>query len=144
MTNRSPFLRLKEERKRLKLTQAAASSIAGVTRETWNRYEGGAVSPGMEVLEAFALAGADVQFILTGTSASLGSDLAVKTQDGQIDVQRLERIAEMLDKAAQIAGKRWPMKKLAAIAAEVYNALSADQELNELQLERVLKLVVNR
>lgn len=36
------------------------------------------------------------------------------------------------------------MKKLAAIAAEVYNALSADQELNELQLERVLKLVVNR
>lgn len=144
MTDRSPFLRLREERKRLKLTQAAASSIAGVTRETWSRYEGGAVSPGMEVLEAFALAGADVQFILTGTSASPDSGLAVKTQDGQIDVQRLERIAEMLDKAAQLAGKRWPMKKLAAIAAEVYNALSADQELNELQLERVLKLVVNR
>ncbi|MFJ5239516.1 helix-turn-helix domain-containing protein [Pseudomonas neuropathica] len=135
-------MRLKEERKRLKLTQAEAGSLAGVTRESWSRYEGGGVSPGMEVLEAFALAGADVQFILTGTSASSRNGPAVK--DVQIDVQRLERIAEMLEKAAQVAGKRWPMKKLAAIAAEVYNALSADQELNELQLERVLKLVVNR
>ncbi len=70
MTDRSPFLRLKEERKRLKLTQAAAGSIAGVTRETWSRYEGGAVSPGMEALEAFALAGADVQYVLTGLRGS--------------------------------------------------------------------------
>lgn len=71
MTNRSPFLRLKEERKRLKLTQAAASTIAGVSRETWSRYEGGTVSPGMEVLEAFALAGADVQYVLTGSHGSI-------------------------------------------------------------------------
>lgn len=70
MTDRSPFLRLKEERKRLKLTQAAASAIAGVSRETWSRYEGGAVSPGMEVLVAFALEGADVQYILTGERGS--------------------------------------------------------------------------
>ncbi|UVM52185.1 helix-turn-helix transcriptional regulator [Pseudomonas sp. B21-015] len=64
-------MRLKEERKRLKLTQAAASAIAGVSRETWSRYEGGAVSPGMEVLEAFALAGADVQYVLTGQHDSI-------------------------------------------------------------------------
>lgn len=70
MTDRSPFLRLKEERKRLKLTQAAASAVAGVSRETWSRYEGGAVSPGMEVLVAFALEGADVQYILTGERGS--------------------------------------------------------------------------
>lgn len=71
MTDTSPFLRLKEERKRLKLTQAAAGTIAGVTRETWTRYEAGAVSPGMEALEAFALAGADVQYVLTGLRGSL-------------------------------------------------------------------------
>jgi transcriptional regulator with XRE-family HTH domain len=70
VTDRSPYLRLKEERKRLKLTQAAAGSIAGVTRETWSRYEGGSVSPGMEALEAFALAGADVQYVLTGLRGS--------------------------------------------------------------------------
>lgn len=70
MTDRSPFLRIKEERKRLKLTQAQAGSIAGVTRETWSRYEGGLVSPGMEALEAFALEGADVQYVLTGLRVS--------------------------------------------------------------------------
>lgn len=66
VTDRSPFERLREERKRLKLTQVAAGSIAGVTRETWSRYEGGALSPGMDALEAFALAGADIQYVLTG------------------------------------------------------------------------------
>ncbi|KAA6195493.1 helix-turn-helix transcriptional regulator [Pseudomonas lactis] len=71
VTDRSPFLRLKEERKRLKLTQAAAGAVAGVTRETWSRYEAGAVAPGMEALEAFALAGADVQYVLTGLRGSL-------------------------------------------------------------------------
>lgn len=70
MTYTSPFFRIKEERKRLKLTQAAASALAGVTRETWSRYEAGSVSPGMEVLVAFALAGADVQYILTGARGS--------------------------------------------------------------------------
>lgn len=70
MTDTSPFLRLKEERKRLKLTQATASAVAGVSRETWSRYEGGSVSPGMEVLVAFALAGADVQYVLTGLHGS--------------------------------------------------------------------------
>jgi transcriptional regulator with XRE-family HTH domain len=71
VTDTSPFSRLKEERKRLKLTQAAAGTVAGVTRETWSRYEAGAVSPGMEALEAFALAGADVQYVLTGLRGSL-------------------------------------------------------------------------
>lgn len=69
MTNTSPFVRIKEERKRLKLTQAAASALAGVTRETWSRYEAGSVSPGMEVLAAFAMAGADAQYVLTGLRA---------------------------------------------------------------------------
>lgn len=71
MTDTSPFSRLKEERKLLKLTQAAAGVLAGVTRETWSRYEAGSVSPGMEVLQAFALAGADIQYVLTGLRGSL-------------------------------------------------------------------------
>lgn len=66
MTKTSLFDRLKEERKRLGLTQAEAAVLASVQRETWSRYESGALAPGMEVLEAFALAGADVQYVLTG------------------------------------------------------------------------------
>lgn len=73
VTDTSHFLRLREERKRLKLTQAAAGAIAEVTRETWSRYESGAQSPGMEVLKAFALAGADVQYVLIGVRSPVTS-----------------------------------------------------------------------
>jgi transcriptional regulator with XRE-family HTH domain len=59
-------VRLKDERKRLRFSQAAAAEIAGIARETWSRYESGALAPGMEVLAAIAAAGCDVQYILTG------------------------------------------------------------------------------
>jgi transcriptional regulator with XRE-family HTH domain len=58
--------RLKEERKRLKLTQAEAAERCGVKRETWSRYETGALTPGMEVLAALAKQGADIHYMLTG------------------------------------------------------------------------------
>ncbi len=50
----------------------------------------------------------------------------------------------MLEIAASQAGKRWPVKKLTAVAAEIYNVLSTDRVLDEHQVQRVLKLVVNR
>lgn len=134
--------RMKEERIRLGLKQASAADLCGVSREIWGRYERGASVPGGEVLFSFAQAGADIQFILTGAHAAAAG--ASESVSAQIDVQRLERITEMLEAAAQQAGKRWPAKKLAATAAEVYNVLSADRVLDEPQIERVLKLVVNR
>jgi len=136
--------RMKEERVRLGLKQAEAADLCGVSREIWGRYERGATVPGGDVLFSFAQAGADIQFILTGISNGPADAPAGDTLGGQIDVRRLERITVMLEKAAQLAGKKWPAKKLATVAAEVYNALSADQELSEPQMERVLKLVVNR
>lgn len=62
---------LKEERKRLNLTQAEVASIVGVNRETWSRYESNKLMPGTEVLAAIAAAGADVQYILTGVRGSV-------------------------------------------------------------------------
>ncbi|WP_199155349.1 helix-turn-helix transcriptional regulator [Chromobacterium sp. ASV23] len=58
--------RLREERKRLKLTQQAAADQAGVSREMWGRYEKGDALPGGEPLLGFALAGANIQYVLTG------------------------------------------------------------------------------
>lgn len=58
--------RLKAERKRLKLTQEIAASMCGVARETWGRYESGALAPGAEVLAEFAKHQADVAYVLTG------------------------------------------------------------------------------
>ncbi|GFM85392.1 hypothetical protein PSCICO_07910 [Pseudomonas cichorii] len=136
--------RLKAERARLGLNQASAASLCGVSREIWGRYERGTTVPGGDVLFSFAQAGADVQFILTGSSSP--GDIASGSSDdlGQINIDRLERITEMLEAAAQRAGRKWPARKLATVAAEIYNAVSADKGLDEPQVERVLKLVVNR
>lgn len=67
---------LKEERKRLNLTQAEVALSAGVSRETWSRYESNKLMPGTEVLAAIAVTGFDVQYLLTGirSSAALAPD----------------------------------------------------------------------
>ncbi len=44
--------------------------MCGVSREMWSKYERGVAVPGGDVWVAFALAGANVQFILTGISSS--------------------------------------------------------------------------
>lgn len=58
--------RLKEERKRLGLSQAEAAAECGVSREVWGRYERAVAVPGGEVLFGFANLGADAQYILIG------------------------------------------------------------------------------
>lgn len=50
------------------MTQAVLARMADVTRETWNRYESGALTPGSTVLAALARSGADVAYVLTGKS----------------------------------------------------------------------------
>lgn len=134
--------RIKQERVRLGLKQASAAELCGVSREIWGRYERGASVPGGEVLFSFAQAGADIQFVLTGTRPA--DEAPPESTSSQIDVSRLERITEMLETAARQAGKRWPAKRLASTAAEVYNALSNHGALDEPQVERMLKLVINR
>ncbi|GAA5784679.1 helix-turn-helix domain-containing protein [Chitiniphilus shinanonensis] len=58
--------RMRDERKRLGLGQAEAGAAAGVSREMWSKYERGAAVPGGDALVGFALAGADIQYVLTG------------------------------------------------------------------------------
>ncbi|MFZ1327029.1 MAG: helix-turn-helix transcriptional regulator [Candidatus Contendobacter sp.] len=58
--------RIREERERLNLSQAQIAEKCGVSREIWGRYERGQAVPGGEVLFALAMAGADVQYIITG------------------------------------------------------------------------------
>ena len=61
-----------------------------------------------------------------------------------INPERLSRIVEMLETAARLAGRKWQVKKLVAVAAEVYNVLADEPALDEPKVERILKLVVNR
>jgi phage repressor protein C with HTH and peptisase S24 domain len=61
--------RLKKEREKLSLSQAEMAEICGISRETWGKYERGQMTPGGDVLISFAAAGADVQYVLTGTQS---------------------------------------------------------------------------
>ncbi|WP_422086370.1 helix-turn-helix domain-containing protein [Variovorax sp.] len=60
------FERLREERKRLGLNQTDFSAFAGVSTETQSNYERGSRKPDSEYLEAIALHGVDVGYLLTG------------------------------------------------------------------------------
>lgn len=58
--------RLKEERKRLKLTQEMLGGTLGVSKRSLIEWEKGDVFPNAEYLARIAAAGADVQYIVTG------------------------------------------------------------------------------
>lgn len=58
--------RLAEERKRLRLTQAALGALGGVTKKTQLGYEKGLSSPTADYLQRISSAGVDVAFVLTG------------------------------------------------------------------------------
>jgi transcriptional regulator with XRE-family HTH domain len=59
--------RLIEERKRLELNQEKMAELGGVAKRTYCDYEAGVSEPKASFLAAIAAAGADVQYILTGT-----------------------------------------------------------------------------
>jgi transcriptional regulator with XRE-family HTH domain len=130
--------RLRAERTRLGLNQTDFAALAGMTKKTQMLYEADERVPDANYLAAIAAAGADVHYRITGQTHTTSTAWA------PIDPDKLGRIIEMLEAAAKQAGRRWPSKKLAEVAAEVYNALGDDQGFDQPRVERILKLVVNR
>ncbi|MDN4591242.1 hypothetical protein DBA29_22425 [Xenophilus aerolatus] len=58
--------RLREERKRLGLSQGELAAAGGVQLNAQSNYETGKRSPDAEYLEAIAMHGVDVAYVLTG------------------------------------------------------------------------------
>lgn len=52
------------------MSQDQAAAEVGVSREMWGKYERDVALPGGDVLAALARAGADVNYLLIGVSAS--------------------------------------------------------------------------
>ena len=72
-------VRIRDERKRLGLTQAQAAAECGVTRGQWVRYENGENKFEGSVLKAFISIGADGQYILSGQYTSVeGTEVTVE------------------------------------------------------------------
>lgn len=66
--------RLREERKRLGLTQEQVATAGGVRKQAQLKYEKGETTPDAEYLAAAALIGIDVLYVLTGTAAPLQAE----------------------------------------------------------------------
>lgn len=72
MTNRRTFgYRLREERKRLGLSQAALARAAHVSKNTQIAYEAGTTVPDLEYLDRVTALGVDWTYILSGTRSQL-------------------------------------------------------------------------
>lgn len=71
-------LRIKEERKRLKLTQQAFAAVAGAGKRTVIDWEKGVSYPNAEYLWRMHEAGANVNYIVTGMTQALPVDDASK------------------------------------------------------------------
>lgn len=148
--------RLKSERERLGLNQTDFAALAGASKHAQINWEKGVASPNAAALAAWSEAGVDVLYVVTGrvtaqSNASLTphltgrSDLVAPAAGvPQIDAERLARILDLLEIFAAQASRRWPAKRLVAVAAEVYNVLADEPALDEPKVERILKLVVNR
>lgn len=65
-------LRLKEERKRLKLSQAELAQIGGVGRLAQSQYESEATAPTTRYLSAIGAAGIDLAYLLLGAKLETG------------------------------------------------------------------------
>lgn len=141
--------RLKEERERLGLTQPEFAEAAGAAKRTLIEWEKGSTSPNAVQISALSAIGVDVLYVLTGQRAGGSAEVADRQSIADLDLQpidteRLSRIVEMLEGFAKQAGRRWPVKRLVEVAAEVYNVLADEPALDEPKVERILKLVVNR
>lgn len=65
-------LRLKEERKRLKLSQADLAKVGGVGRIAQHQYESETTAPTTRYLSAISAAGIDLAYLVLGTRSETG------------------------------------------------------------------------
>lgn len=65
-------LRLKQERKRLGLSQQSFGKIGGVEPNAQGKYESGERSPRADYLQKITAAGVDTQYVLNGIASGLG------------------------------------------------------------------------
>ncbi|HFV9258216.1 helix-turn-helix domain-containing protein [Enterobacter cloacae] len=90
-------MRLREERERLGLSQAALGEVGGVKKLTQLNYEKGERSPDASYLYAISKFGADVQFIVTGIRS------AENLSQDEKEMINLFRQAPLAVKAAALA-----------------------------------------
>ncbi|WP_110947692.1 helix-turn-helix domain-containing protein [Pseudomonas bohemica] len=80
--------RLKQERKRLKLTQSALGAIGGVEANAQGHYESGQRLPRADYLFRIAAAGVDISRVVTGIDSSNRMEVPMPPSLGQFEDDR--------------------------------------------------------
>lgn len=115
--------RLKEERERLGLTQAAMAEVGGVSKRSQTGWEQGRAVPDANYLTAAAAAGMDVQYVLTGlrTAPALQEHFRraaeVTLQADMTEEQRAELMKKLVDSMQEQAKASVTPEEMALLAA---------------------------
>jgi len=84
--------RLKQERQRLRLTQAELAAIGGVEPNALMHYEHGSRQPRADFLAALDMIGVDLLYVITGTTIPESSpDLVEAEKDLVLNLRALPR-----------------------------------------------------
>ena len=85
------YLRLREERERLGLTQPALADVASAAKRTVIDWEKGVSSPTAVQLAAIADAGADVLYVITGQRSQGAAEVDLLPSDERVLIDSYRR-----------------------------------------------------
>lgn len=126
--------RLRAERSRLKLNQAAFAEAGGVSRVTQVGYEAGTSVPSIAYLARLSAVGADAGYILCGVRKAAR---VAQEFDWALHAEIIETVAEWADsKDVHI-----PPGKLSAVIRILYEEFSSAGTVESAKLARTLQLV---
>lgn len=102
--------RLREERKRLKMTQADFAKVGGIGVSSLKLYEGNEGDPGAQFLAAIGGAGADVQYIVVGarsnTALAADEQILLESYRSLDSLNKRQALARMLTESGPAAVSR--------------------------------------
>lgn len=113
--------RLKEERKKLGLTQAQAAEKCGISMRMWGDYERGKYFPRNENLIGIEKIGIDVQYVMYGRRDETAAMQSEKLSQEEQELLALFRQASDLGRAVILSAARGAEKKAAPSADKVSN-----------------------
>ncbi|MCF7535251.1 helix-turn-helix domain-containing protein [Pseudomonas petrae] len=100
--------RLRQERKRLKLTQSALGAIGGVEANAQGHYESGQRLPRADYLFKIAAAGVDITRVVTGVDASARAELpsfptmqTTREMESEADLDNSESMVKIISQLRQ-------------------------------------------
>ncbi|WP_419629364.1 helix-turn-helix domain-containing protein [Thiolapillus sp.] len=127
--------RIREERKKLGITQSAMAKLGGVSNATQGYYESGERSPNTEYLGRLYKEGVDVCYIVTGQKG------AKSGMPANIDVELLSSIQEAVDEWDSKRTIPVRLKTKSELVALFYAQFAETGQANTEIMRRHLRLV---